>query len=50
LGYLLRAVKVPVDEEAVIFLDGAAQHFEDDDQQHDADAGAGEDALGGDLP
>lgn len=38
------------DQKAVVLFGGAAEHFEGDDQQHNADAGAGKDAAGGDLP
>lgn len=38
------------DEEAVVFFGGAAQELERDDEEDDADAGASEHALAGDVP
>lgn len=39
-----------VNQEPVILLAGAPQHLQRNDEQHNADARAGEVALGGDLP
>lgn len=41
---------VLLDEQSVVLLDGAAEELEEDGEADDADAGAGEHALGGDLP
>lgn len=38
------------DEEAVVLLDGTAEHLKRDDEQDDAYARAGKDGIGGDLP
>jgi hypothetical protein len=38
------------DKIAVVFFAGAAQEFEQDDEQDDADAGAGEHASAGYVP
>lgn len=39
-----------LDQKAVVFLDATTQHFEDDDEEDDTDAGAGKDGIGRDLP
>lgn len=38
------------DEIAIVFLDGAAQQFENESEEEDADAGAGKGGIGGDAP
>jgi hypothetical protein len=41
---------VLVDDVAVVFFAGAAEGFKNDDEEDDADAGAGEGAVGSDAP
>jgi hypothetical protein len=38
------------DDEAIVFLAGAAQELEQDYEEDDADHGAGEHAFGADVP
>ena len=47
---MLKLGNVLADEKPVVFLDGAAEKFEDNAEEEDADAGAGEHAGGCDAP
>lgn len=49
-GRGLELGEVLPDEVAVELLDGAAEDFEDDGEEEDADAGAGEHGVRGDAP